>query len=237
MKQLAAVLSLAVAVTASSSCATKDPSFAFTYAEMRSRLDNGLRFVVIPDKTTSLVHVDVRYEVGSNEDPPGKAGIAHLVEHMMFQHRMLGPDKPATFDLLPQLALGFNAYTTYDQTHYFLVGPKEDLESLLRVEAYRMNARCQTIPEAQFDREREVVRNEIRQRMGTPEGLIPQIVSQEVYPKGHPYSHMTGGDDQQLASIEMKDVCDFLDKYYTPDRATVVVTGNVDPKQTGRMIK
>jgi zinc protease len=233
MKHLAA---LAAALLAGS-CTPKDPTFTFTYAEKRAKLDNGLRMVIIPDKTSSLVHVDVRYEVGSNEDPPGKAGIAHLVEHMMFQHRMLGPDKPATFDLLPQIALGFNAYTTYDQTHYFLVGPKEDLEPLLKVEAYRMNARCETIPPEQFDREREVVRNEIRQRMGTPEGLIPQIVSQEVYPKGHPYSHMTGGDDHQLASITLKDVCDFLEKYYTPDRATVIVTGNVEPEQTGRMIK
>ena len=237
MTRLAVLTAVLATAALSGSCAPKDPSFKFTYAEMRAKLDNGLRMVIIPDKTSSLVHVDVRYEVGSNEDPPGKAGLAHLVEHMMFQHRMLGPDKPATFDLLPQIALGYNAYTTYDQTHYFLVGPKEDLDGLLRVEAYRMNARCDTIPPEQFEREREVVRNEIRQRMGTPEGLIPQIVSQEVYPKGHPYSHMTGGDDRQLASITLQDVCSFLDKFYTPDRATVIVTGNVEPQNAGRMIK
>ena len=234
MKRLAAVL-LVLAVSAT--CTPKDPSYKFTYAEMRARLDNGLRMVIIPDKTTSLVHVDVRYEVGSNEDPPGKAGLAHLVEHMMFQHRMLGPDKPATFDILPQLALAFNAYTIYDQTHYYLIGPKEDLETLLKVEAYRMGNLCNTVPPEQFDREREVVRNEIRQRMGTPEGLVYHLVSKEIYPKDHPYSRMVGGDDQQLTNITFDDVCKFLTDYYTPERATVIVTGNVDPQETGRMIK
>ena len=234
MKRLAAVLLVAaVSVT----CTAKDPSYKFTYAEMRARIDNGLRMVIIPDKTTSLVHVDVRYEVGSNEDPPGKAGLAHLVEHMMFQHRMLGPDKPATFDILPQLALLYNAYTTYDQTHYYLIGPKEDLETLLKIEAYRMGNLCNTVPPEQFEREREVVRNEIRQRMGTPEGLVYHLVSKEIYPKDHPYSRMVGGDDQQLTNITFDDVCKFLNDYYTPERATVIVTGNVDPQETGRMIK
>ena len=236
MKRLA-VLTAALTLTLAGSCTPKEPQVKFKYAEMRAKLDNGLRMVIIPDKTTAMVQVDVRYEVGSNEDPPGKAGIAHLVEHMMFQHRMLGPDKPPTFDLLPQMTLGFNAYTTYDKTHYYLVGAKEDLEGLLKVEAFRMNALCDTVPKEQFDREREVVRNEIRQRGGTPEGLMPDMVLREVYPKGHPYSHTTGGNDAQLSSITFEDVCTFMQQYYTTDRATVVVTGNVDPQQAGRMIK
>ncbi|HWM87474.1 MAG TPA: pitrilysin family protein [Kofleriaceae bacterium] len=230
MTRLAALLLLVTSVA----CAPKDPTYSFKYAEKRARLDNGLRLVVIPDRTTPLVHVDVRYEVGSNEDPPGKAGLAHLVEHMMFQHRMLGADKPATFDLLPQIALGYNAGTTHDLTHYYLFGPREEVESLLKIEAFRMNARCQTIPPAQFDREREVVRNEIRGARGRPDGLIPGLVSKAVYPPGHPYSHDAGGDDRQLASITFQDVCDFLERYYTPDRATVIVTGNVDPTDVGK---
>jgi zinc protease len=233
MKQhLAALLCAVVA----SSCGAAPPKLSFNYAEKRARLSNGLRLVVVPDKNTSLVQVDVRYEVGSNEDPPGKAGIAHLVEHMMFQHRMLGPDKPATFALIPQVALAFNAYTIYDKTHYWLLAPKEDLETLLKIEAFRMNAGCETIPEDEFLREREVVRNEIRERGGTPEGLALSIVSEDVYPKGHPYSHITGGDDAQLASIQFQDVCNFMKNYYVPERATVVVSGNVDPANVGKLV-
>ena len=137
------------AVTFAVGCASApEPTTAFRYAEKRARLPNGARLVVIPDRSTPLVQVDVRYEVGSAEDPPGKAGLAHLAEHLMFQHRMLGPDRPATFDLLPQISLRFNAYTTYDETHYELVASKEDVEALLRVEAFRMDARCRTIPPA-----------------------------------------------------------------------------------------
>jgi zinc protease len=231
MKRVLALSAITVAVGCASG---PEPTTAFRYAEKRARLSNGARLVVIPDRSTPLVQVDVRYEVGSAEDPPGKAGLAHLAEHLMFQHRMLGPDRPATFDLLPQIALGFNAYTTYDETHYELVASKEDVEALLRVEAFRMDARCRTIPPAEFEREREVVRNELRTRAGSPEGLMPRLVSEAVYPAGHPYRHTTGGDDQQLAAITFEDACRFLERYYTPDRATVIVTGNVDPDEVGR---
>ncbi len=213
------------------------PTYTFHYTEKRTSLENGLRVVVIPDKTTQLVQVDVRYEVGSNENPAGKAGLAHLVEHMMFQHRPLGPDKPATFDLLPQLVVSFNAYTTWDKTHYWLRGRTEDLDAMLRLEAYRMAQGCKGIPEGQFQREREVVRNEIRQRTGQPEGLIPQILLSSVYPKGHPYEQMVGGNDKQLTNIRMQDVCAFLSSYYLPPRATIIVTGNVDPIKVAQKIR
>jgi len=223
---------LAVLALAGSSitCAPTIPKYTIHYSEFRATLDNGLRFVILPDKNTSMVHVAVRYQVGANEDPPGKAGLAHLVEHMMFQHRFLGPDKPPTFELIPQIATGFNAYTVWDQTHYYLDGRKEDVDAMLRLEAARMGAICNTIPPAEFDREREVVRNEIRQRMGTPEGQVLPIVLAEAYPPGHAYHEYIGGNDSQLASITFDDVCQFMKDYYTPSRATVIVAGNVDPE-------
>lgn len=218
------------------SCTPSTPTYTVKYVEKRASLDNGIRMVVLPDTTTPMVHVAVRYEVGSNEDPPGKAGLAHLVEHMMFQHRFLGPDKPPTFQILPQIATGFNAYTTFDQTHYYLEGRKEDMEAMLRIEAARMNAICDTIPPEQFEREREVVRNEIRQRGGTAEGLVIQEILTAAYPPGHAYNQSVGGNDAQLSSITFDDVCQFLTDYYTPDRATVVVAGNVDIDEVGEKV-
>jgi zinc protease len=219
------------------SCTPKTPTYTIKYAELRAKIDNGLRMVIIPDESTPMVHVAVRYEVGANEDPPGKAGLAHLVEHMMFQHRFLGPDKPATFEILPQIATGFNAWTNFDTTHYYLDGRKEDLDAMLRIEAARMGAICETIPPAEFEREREVVRNEIRQRQGTPEGQVPQLVLETVYPPGHAYNQMIGGNDAQLSSITFEDVCKFMTDYYTPSRATVVVAGNVDPEEVAKKVK
>src|SRR5690606_10113712 len=104
-------------------CGPTTPQFAVQQPVLKAKLDNGIRLVVVPDETTPLVQVDVRYEVGANEDPVGKAGLAHLVEHMMFQHRFDydGKDapiesRPPTFEVLPQVATLFNAYTIWDKT-------------------------------------------------------------------------------------------------------------------------
>lgn len=218
-------------------CPSPPPRTAFTYTELRARLPNGLRFVIMPDATTTQVEVDVRYEVGSREDPPGKAGLAHLVEHLMFQQRPDGPDTAPLMKSIDQLTTFFNAYTNWDTTHYMLAGRAEQLDALLKIEAMRLYFRCQTISEEEFQREREVVRNEIRQRGGTAEGRIPDLVLAEVYPRGHAYSRMIGGDDTNLSSITLKDACDFMQKYYTPDRATVIVAGGVDPNAAAAAIK
>ena len=165
------------------SCAPSNPKFTFTYAEKRGVLEsNGLRFVIIPDKTTELVEVDVRYDVGSRNDPKGMAGLAHLVEHMMFQTRPDGPDSPPLFQSIATLSSGFNAYTNWDTTHYMTQGRKELVSALLKIEALRLYWGCKTTSVEEFEREREVVRNEIRQRGGSPEGLIMPLTLEAIYP-------------------------------------------------------
>jgi len=217
--------------------ASGDGSYSIRYVEQRAVFpNNGLKLVVIPDDTTELVQVDVRYDVGAAQDPKGKAGLAHYVEHMMFQHRLWGPDKPATFANLPRIAVFFNAFTNWDSTHYMLQGRKEDLEVLLSLEAARMAYHCETIPDDEFVRELEVVRNEIRQRLGTPEGQIPQALLSATYPEGHPYEQYIGGNDKQISSITKEDVCTFMEQYYVPNRATVIVAGNVDPETVKRQV-
>jgi zinc protease len=204
------------------------PRFAFKHSERRGQFPNGLKFVLMPDATTQQLEVDVRYEVGSREDPDGKAGLAHLVEHLMFQQRPDGPSSPPLMQSITDLATGFNAYTNWDKTHYMMTGRGETLDALLKIEAIRMFYGCQTITPAEFEREREVVRNEIRQRLGTPEGQIPQLLLSAVYPRGHAYGRMIGGDDRQLTSIGLADACDFIARYYAPERATVIVAGGFD---------
>jgi len=218
-----------------------NPQFVVHTPVLKASLPNGLRLVVIPDKSTPLAQVDVRYEVGANEDPPGKAGLAHLVEHMMFQHRF-GKEgtplesRPPTFELLPKIATFFNAYTIWDKTHYFLQGPKEGVKTLLQIEALRLEAGCKYIPQEQFEREREVVRNEIRQRGGTPDGQMLYETLRAAYPENHPYHEMVGGNDAQLTNITKDDVCKFMADYYVPSRATVVVSGNVDQDEIGKLV-
>jgi len=238
IRRMRKLVTAALLASVVGSCTPSDPKYAITYAEKRGVLNaNGLRFVIVPDKSTQLVEVDVRYEVGSREDPEGKAGLAHLVEHMMFQLKPDGEGTPPLMHFVNQLSTFFNAYTNWDSTHYMTSARAENVEELLKIEAMRLYYGCQTISEDEFLREREVVRNEIRQRGGTADGMIPQLVLSSVYPKGHAYERMIGGDDKQLTSITLQDACDFIGKYYVPERATVIVAGGIDYDKTVEQIQ
>jgi zinc protease len=226
-----------VAVAVAVACGDAVPKFAIKHAEQRGQLDhNGLRFVILPDPSASLVEVAVRYDVGARDDPPGKAGLAHLVEHLRFDLHPGGGPKTVTY-YLDRLSTRWNAYTSYDVTHYMALGSSRQLESLIQLEASRLADRCQTISEQEFLREREVVRNEIRQRGGTPEGQIEPLLVSTLYPRGHPYARMVGGDDQQIASLTRDDACAFIDRYYAPDHATVILAGQLETQPAIRMIE
>jgi predicted Zn-dependent peptidase len=227
------VLATLVAAACAWSCNPTTPKFSFTHAEKRGRLtSNGLRFVVMPDSKTQLLEVDVRYEVGSREDPPGKAGLAHLAEHLMFQQKPDGPQTKPLFNYLLQTSIFVNAYTNWDTTHYMVNARADQLDDVIKVEALRMHYGCETISEEEFLRERDVVRNEIRGGHRTPEGLIMPLTLKAIYPTGHAYAEPIGGNDEQLTNISLQDACDFLKKYYVPERATLIVAGGVDPDKT-----
>jgi zinc protease len=214
------------AVVAVAACAAQPPRYAMRLPERHATLANGMRIILLPDPTTDLVEVDVRYEVGGNEDPPGKSGLAHLVEHLMFEQHQAGPDRPPLGAALREHSLGYNAYTVWDSTHFQTLARSDELETLLALEASRLATGCATIDEQTFAREREVVRNEIRQRHGTPDALLLNEVLAAAYPPGHPYRRMIGGDDEQIAAITLADVCKFMADYYVPERATVIIAGD-----------
>ncbi|NVB83705.1 MAG: insulinase family protein [Kofleriaceae bacterium] len=227
----------ALACVALLSCTPSAPKFKFTHTERRGRLEsNGLRFVLMPDSSTQLAEVDIRYDVGSREDPPGRAGLAHLVEHLMFQTRPDGPTTAPIFQTILDLATDMNAYTNWDTTHYRMTSRSENLEAMLKIEAMRMFYGCQNIPKEEFEREREVVRNEIRAQ-SSAENQIYQHVEAAIYPKGHAYERMIGGNDEQIASATLEEACEFMKKYYAPERATLLVAGGVDIDETVGMIQ
>ncbi len=234
MQRVVVVVAMAVAC----SCVPAAPKQVFTFSEIRGRLPgNGLRFIVMPDATTDLVEVDVRYEVGAREDPPGKAGLAHLVEHLMFQQQPGGPGTPTLAQTLQQLTLNVNAYTAWDTTHYMLNARVELLDTLVKLEATRMHDGCRTISANEFLREREVVRNELRSRARSPEALIVDRTLSAIYPPGHAYARTVGGDDAQLSTITLQDACEFIQQYYGPERAVVVVAGGIAADRAIRSIE
>ena len=196
---------------------------------------NGLELIVLPDNKTNLVKVDMRYRVGAAEDPQGKAGLAHLVEHLSFQVQLAGDDGPTLAEYLSDKAIYFNAYTNWDATHYTSIGMVEDLASLLTVESRRMSAGCDAIDLDLLAREREVVRNEIRSRSG-PDARSFAFLHDAVYGPKHVYHRPIAGSDVEVAGITAEDACGFIDGHYGPSRAILVVSGNVKAHEVANIV-
>lgn len=197
---------------------------------------SGLQLIVLPNANTNLVKVDMRYGVGAAEDPAGKSGLAHLLEHLTFQIRTGEDGKGPTLDkLLSKAALYYNAYTIWDETHYTTVADSSMVSALLAIESARMDSPCTHFDEALFAREREVVRNEIRSR-SSPVAQGTEILLHEIYGAGHAYERSIGGSDTEIASITSADVCRFFAGHYAPDRAILAVSGNVDVDKVADLV-
>lgn len=193
--------------------------------------DNGITLFIVPDSFTRLIQFDVRQQVGSRDDPIGKSGLAHFVEHLMFQLRVDGPESPKLMSDLQQHALSFNAYTSPDQTHYMHTGLSSELETYMNYTSKRLAFDCDALEDEAFMREREVVRNEHRWRSQGVDAFVRDEVLALVFPEGHPYRRNTMGVDLEIASITKEDACAFISKYYSASQASVVITGDVDPNE------
>lgn len=198
-------------------------------------LANGMTVVAAEDHATNLVAVGIRVEAGSASDPPGKAGLAHLVEHLAFQ---VQPGGRAVAADLSAAAVDMNAITKWDSTEFYVVARADQLDHVLALEAARMSAPCSSIPEGSFEREREVVRNELRlhEAAAMVTSLRPDRVLAALYPADHPYHRPVGGDDAQVARLTRDDACAYMAAHYQPDRMTVVVTGDIDAHRAVREV-
>ncbi|MFN0245867.1 MAG: M16 family metallopeptidase [Kofleriaceae bacterium] len=185
-------------------------------------LSNGLRVVRVFDPRARDVHVTMRYAVGAADDPAGQEGVAHLVEHLMFQ-QVVGAQ--SIFAKLESTAREYNASTTYDATTYVTSAPPAQLEALLFIEFVRMNLRCASITESVFQREREVVVQEVRLRDRSLEMVT--AMHRGTYPEGHPYARVRG-TVETVSALTLKQSCAFADAHYGPSNAVLVVSGNVD---------
>ncbi len=185
------------------SCNPEVPKFAFNTAERRGTLANGLRFVVMPDLTTKLVEVDVRYDVGSREDPIGKSGLAHLVEHLMFQARPDGPTSPPLFKAIMDRSTFFNAYTNWDTTHYMTQSQAFNLDAMLKIESMRMYYAADVLSDDHAGRVRTRARGRAQRDPRAIErgGLrVPQLDRWlRCIRRGTRTSAMIGGNDAQIA--------------------------------------
>jgi zinc protease len=192
-------------------------------------LPNGLQVHLQPDHREPYVHVRVEYHVGSKDDPKGRAGLAHLYEHLMFSaaKHMPTDDYLGTLDRIG--ATEFNGTTEEDVTTYFETVPRGALEIALFLEGERMGFAPAAITPGQIERERRIVREEYRQRtFNEPYGLVRSFVRKALLPLDHPYARGSDDRDAETPAITEADVRAFGAAYYVPNDATLVIVGDFD---------
>jgi zinc protease len=196
----------------------------------RHRLDNGLRVVLSPDRTVPVVAVNLWYGVGSRNEVPGKTGFAHLFEHMMFQGSAHVP-KNRHFELIEKVGGTLNATTWFDRTNYFDNVPSHELELALWLESDRMGWMLPAMDQEKLDNQRDVVKNEKRQRYDNqPYGDWGERLQKLMYPEDHPYRHTVIGSMEDIDAATLQDVEGFFRTFYVPNNAVLTVAGDIDPE-------
>jgi zinc protease len=187
---------------------------------------NGYRVAVMPSESARVVRLDVRYPVGFIDDPPGKPGLAHLVEHLLFSMEIMRSGaKTSVWAELDRVALSYNAETTAEYTDFSVVARPEALDELIALEADRLAKGCGGLTPAIFEHQREIVLEELRERQGAGGAALLRTIMESIYPANHPYRAVDSVES--VAALDYKDVCDFLAGPYRRGIAVVVASGAV----------
>jgi zinc protease len=200
------------------------------------QLPNGLEVILHEDHSTPIVAVDTWYHVGSGDEQVGHTGFAHLFEHIMFmgsQHVPVG-----AFDQMLEAAGGDNnGSTTEDRTNYYENLPSNALPLALWLDADRMGFLLPTMDLAKLNLQRDVVKNERRQRVdNVPYGRADETILAALYPSSHPYSWPIVGSMADLSAASVDDVKEFFRTYYAPNNATLVIAGDFDPGAVKKLV-
>jgi len=190
-------------------------------------LNNGLTVVVHEDHKAPIVAVNIWYHVGSKNEKPGKTGFAHLFEHLMFggSENFHG----RYIDAMERIgATDLNGTTNNDRTNYFENVPTSALDYTLWLESDRMGHLLGSFDQKTLDLQRGVVQNEKRQGENQPYGVTEQLITENTYPAGHPYSWTVIGSMQDLNAASMSDVKEWFKTYYGPSNAVLVLAGDID---------
>lgn len=190
-------------------------------------LDNGMQVVVIPDHRAPVVTHMVWYKVGSADEVPGKSGIAHFFEHLMFKGT--SNHKAGEFDQkVAEIGGNENAFTTYDYTAFHQTVPPSALETMMSFEADRM--RNLVLTDEVIGPERDVVLEERRSRIdNSPGSLLNEEVDATLY-QNEPYRTPVIGWMHEIEQLNRADAIAFYNQYYAPNNAILIVAGDVEPE-------
>jgi zinc protease len=201
----------------------------------RLTLNNGVEVILKPERALPTVAIVSSVHVGSRNDPAGRAGLAHFVEHLTFRE---APRFPSVFNLYTEAgATGMNATTSPDTTDYFATVPAAQLERAIWIEARRLGLGLSALSERPAEGERQVVLREHEARFGyAPETRLARAIFEALYPPGHPY-HAPFATEDSLEKLTLADARWFFAEHYRPDRVRLVLLGDFEPEQAKRWIE
>jgi zinc protease len=188
-------------------------------------LGNGMEVVVIPDRRAPVVTHMVWYRNGSADDPIGKSGIAHFLEHLMFKGTAAHAQGEFS-NIVAELGGQENAFTSFDYTAYFQRVPRAHLARMMEFEADRMTGLL--LADEQVGPERDVVLEERRMRTDSdPSQQLSEAMQSALFAH-HPYGLPIIGWEHEIAALDREDALAYYRRFYTPENAALVVAGDVD---------
>ncbi|MEH2479221.1 zinc protease [Nitrobacteraceae bacterium AZCC 2146] len=225
---LALLLAPAFAMqTARAQTVTSERPATFTLA-------NGMQVVVIPDHRTPVVTQMVWYKVGSADETPGKSGLAHFLEHLMFKGTAKHPVGEFSQTVL-RIGGNENAFTSTDYTGYFQRVPREQLGKMMEFEADRMTGLI--LKDENVLPERDVVLEEYNMRVAnSPDARLSEQIMAALY-LNHPYGRPVIGWHQEIEKLDREDALAFYKRFYAPNNATLVIAGDVDAQEIRPMVE
>ncbi|WP_244142091.1 M16 family metallopeptidase [aff. Roholtiella sp. LEGE 12411] len=205
---------------------------SFTKGVQKTVLDNGLTVLTKEVHTAPVVSVQVWYKVGSRNEGAGMNGISHQLEHLMFKGTT---DRPVQFGrLFSALGSQFNAFTSYDETAYFGTVQRDKLEALLTLEADRMENAL--IGPDQLTSEKRVVISELQGYQNFPNIRLSEAVMRSAFPN-RAYGLPVGGTKADVEKFTLEQVQNYYQTYYSPDNATLVITGDFATAPVLKVVK
>src|SRR5215471_8490638 len=226
-----ALLFITLVVSASGAFAqttlTSEPPATFT-------LPNGLRVLVIQDHRTPVVTQMVWYKVGSADETPGKSGLAHFLEHLMFKGTSKHPAGEFSQTVL-KVGGNENAFTSVDYTGYFQRVPREQLGRMMEFEADRMTGLI--LKDENVLPERDVVLEEYNMRVANnPDARLTEQIMAALY-LNHPYGRPVIGWHQEIEKLDREDALAFYRRFYAPNNAILVIAGDTDVKEVRPLVE
>ncbi len=226
-----------IGITMTSMTASARDSQAGATAKSRVhqfRLDNGLEVIVIPDHRAPVVTHMVWYRVGAADEPRGKSGIAHFLEHLMFK----GTDRIKSGEFSKIIARNGgqdNAFTSQDATVYHQRVARDRLPLVMEMEADRM--RNLKLSKKDVQTERDVILEERRSRVDNdPSSILSEQMMATLY-SSHPYGTPVIGWEHEMAGLTRQDALKFYKHFYAPNNAILIVAGDVTPKEVEKLAR